>query len=67
MAKGDAFLDLIPLAEAVICEDCEVISRAKHSTCPSCGSTAIYNLERIIHRLSQPEIDRVIENLWKRS
>jgi RNA polymerase subunit RPABC4/transcription elongation factor Spt4 len=64
---NDGRNDLIPLAEAVICEDCRVIFRAKHSSCPSCGSAAIWNLFRIIEGLTQREIDRCIERIWEKS
>jgi hypothetical protein len=60
-------IDLIPLEEAVICVDCDVISRAKHATCPSCGGSALWSLAIVMEQLAQREMDRVIEDLWARS
>jgi hypothetical protein len=67
VTKRDRNVDLIPLAEAVVCEDCKVISRAKHGNCPSCGGAALWNLVRVTGRLAQPEMDRIIENVWEKS
>jgi RNA polymerase subunit RPABC4/transcription elongation factor Spt4 len=67
VAKNDGKIDLIPLVQAVVCEDCKVISRAKHANCPSCGGTAIWNLVRVIEGITQREIDRTIENVWEQS
>ncbi len=60
-------IDLIPLNEAVVCEDCDVISRAKHATCPSCGGSALWSLVNIMDRHAQREMDRAIEDMWERS
>jgi RNA polymerase subunit RPABC4/transcription elongation factor Spt4 len=67
MANNDWKIDLIPLTEAVLCEDCKIISRAKHANCPSCGGAAIWNLARVIERVTQPEMDRIIEGVWQKS
>jgi hypothetical protein len=67
MANNDGKIDLIPLTEAVLCEDCKIISRAKHANCPSCGGAAIWNLARVVERVTQPEMDRIIEGVWQKS
>jgi hypothetical protein len=67
MARNDGKIDLIPLSEAVLCEDCKVISSAKHANCPSCGGTAIWSLVRVTERVTQPEMDRIIEDVWQKS
>jgi hypothetical protein len=67
MANHDGKIDLIALTEAVLCEDCKIISRAKHANCPSCGGAAIWNLARVIERVTQPEMDRIIEGVWQKS
>jgi len=33
----------VPLAHAVLCQDCSMISAAEH-TCPACASTALLTL-----------------------
>jgi RNA polymerase subunit RPABC4/transcription elongation factor Spt4 len=67
MKKDKSNLDLIPLAEAVVCEDCKVISRAKHAQCPSCGGSALWILVSVIEGVAQREIDQTIERLWEQS
>jgi hypothetical protein len=67
MTKGNANIGMIPLAEAVFCEDCTIISRARHATCPSCGGSAILNLVKVIEVLVQREMDRTIQSVWERS
>ena len=67
VTNGHGNIDLIPLREAVVCEDCKVISRARHANCPSCGGAALWNLIKVIERLTQPEIDRIVENILEKS
>ena len=39
--------DIIPLALAVLCEDCSMITTSRDSCC-ACGSFAVVNLSRLI-------------------
>lgn len=55
-------LEIIPMKEAVLCEDCHNITRAKGHKCLACGSTGIWNLGRVLDSL---EVDVVVEKtLW---
>ena len=42
--------DLIPLAEAVLCEECRRISRSRNGRCAGCESQVLTNLGRLLHR-----------------
>ncbi len=41
-------VELIPLDHAVLCEDCQMISRARNDHCLSCGSHAILRLVNVL-------------------
>lgn len=43
-------IESIPLAEAVLCESCKMITAAKNGHCPVCGSTALLNLAKVLER-----------------
>lgn len=47
-AKTSEPVDLIPLDHAVLCEDCQMISRARNDHCLSCGSHSILSLVNIL-------------------
>jgi hypothetical protein len=38
----------IPLQQAVLCADCEMISGSRHEVCVACGGTALVNLARLL-------------------
>jgi len=40
--------NLIPLQQAVLCANCEVISDSKNGHCMVCGSTSLLNLARVL-------------------
>jgi len=44
-------VDIIPLAEAILCESCQQITRARNGHCPACGSTALVNLSKVLNRV----------------
>ena len=46
-------VESIPLDEAVLCEDCKVITRAKNNHCLVCGGHSIVSLARILDRKAQ--------------
>lgn len=43
-------VELIPLDQAVLCENCQVISRDKNDHCLSCGSHSILHLANVLGR-----------------
>jgi hypothetical protein len=45
----------IPLAEAVLCENCHCVARAKNGHCPVCESVAIVNLAALLERRIVPD------------
>jgi hypothetical protein len=47
-AKDFDPVELIPLGHAVLCEDCQMISRARNDHCLSCGSHSILSLVTVL-------------------
>ncbi len=47
-AKDFDPVELIPLGHAVLCEDCQMISRARNDHCLSCGSHSILSLVNVL-------------------
>lgn len=41
-------VESIPLAEAVLCADCECITRAKNGHCPVCESKSLIRVQRLL-------------------
>jgi hypothetical protein len=41
-------LNLIPLQQAVLCANCEVVSESKNGHCVVCGSPSLVNLARVL-------------------
>jgi hypothetical protein len=41
-------LNAIPLLNAVLCADCEMLSDSASDTCEVCGSRSLLNLERLL-------------------
>jgi hypothetical protein len=41
-------VELIPLNSAVLCEDCQMISKARNDHCLSCGSHSILSLANVL-------------------
>lgn len=51
MANGDRWepiLSSVPLLEAVLCADCEIISNSGGETCEVCGSRSLLSLGRVL-------------------
>lgn len=44
--------EIIPLADAIFCESCQAISRAKNGHCPSCSGSgaALVRLDALLNR-----------------
>jgi hypothetical protein len=58
----------IPLREAVLCANCEVISTAMGaSQCPICESRALMNIADFVRPVQWPSMDQRIERLRRRS
>jgi hypothetical protein len=43
-AKVLAQTQFVPLMEAVLCVDCEMVSNSTHGHCPACGGRALLNV-----------------------
>ena len=48
--RATAPTDVIPLREAVLCVDCENLTRAKNGHCIYCGGHAVLNVAKILDR-----------------
>ena len=46
--KWDPILSSVPLLEAVLCADCEVISNSGGEACEVCGSRSLLSLGRVL-------------------
>ena len=53
--------NLIPLQQAVLCANCEVVSDSKNGHCIVCGSPSLLNLARILDGSN-----RTAERAWTR-
>ncbi len=51
----DPVLSSLPLQEAVLCADCEVISNSGGESCEVCGSRSLLSLGRILGGCIGPE------------
>lgn len=48
---ADRVIETVPLREAVLCEDCQTISRRTATlSCAVCGSKSVLDLEKILNR-----------------
>lgn len=46
--SGAPRLNSVPLEEAVLCADCDVISDSNGEVCQACGSRSLLNLGRVL-------------------
>ncbi len=53
--------NLIPLQQAVLCANCEVVSDSKNGHCIVCGSPSLLNLARVLDGSNQ-----TAEKAWMR-
>lgn len=53
--------NLIPLQQAVLCANCEVVSDSKNGRCIVCGSPSLLNLARVLDGSN-----RTAERVWMR-
>lgn len=47
-AEREGPLNAIPLKNAVLCADCEVVSDSPHGFCRVCGSRSLFNISRVL-------------------
>jgi hypothetical protein len=47
-AKSEVILNTVPLINAVLCADCEVISDSSGEVCSVCGSRSLLNVARVL-------------------
>jgi hypothetical protein len=45
--QGPRFLNSVPLENAVLCAECDVVSDSPHDTCLVCGGRSLFNIARI--------------------
>jgi hypothetical protein len=55
-------LEALPLLDAVLCADCEIISNSRGDHCEVCGSRSLLSLARILGGSAGP-IRAVVSNL----
>ena len=48
-------VSIIPLAHAVLCEDCQHVTDTTGSLCLRCGSRALHNVSTWLDREERPE------------
>jgi hypothetical protein len=47
-SRGRArILNAVPLQNAVLCAECDVVSDSPHDTCQVCGSQSLFNIARV--------------------
>jgi hypothetical protein len=44
---GTRVLNTVPLQNAVLCEECDVVSDSPHDVCMVCGSHSLFNIARV--------------------
>jgi hypothetical protein len=47
-AEGARVLNAVPLQNAVLCVECDVLSDSPHDTCLVCGSHSLFNVARML-------------------
>jgi len=56
-SSADAPVNAVPLQNAVLCANCDVISDTRNGHCAVCGSPSLVNLARILGaHLDQKEL-----------
>jgi hypothetical protein len=59
--KWDAILNSVPLLEAVLCADCEIISNSGGEACEVCGSRSLLSLGRVLGGCIEGERAMLVE------
>lgn len=52
--RAEPLIYSIPLAQAVVCENCVTISNSRPDRCGVCGSQEVLRLEAILNRTPDP-------------
>jgi hypothetical protein len=47
-SQVDRCLNAVPLQNAVLCAECEVVSDSPHDRCLVCGSPSLFNISRML-------------------
>jgi hypothetical protein len=45
--QGSRVLNAVPLQNAVLCAECDVVSDSPHDVCMVCGSHSLFNIARV--------------------
>jgi hypothetical protein len=45
--QGSRVLNAVPLENAVLCAECDVVSDSPHDVCLVCGSQSLFNIARV--------------------
>jgi len=59
--SGEPALNSVPLAEAVLCADCEIISDSDGEACQVCGSRSLLSLGRVLGGCIEGERATLVE------
>ncbi len=59
--KSEPILSSVPLLEAVLCADCEIISNSGGESCEVCGSRSLLSLGRVLGGCIEGERATLIE------
>ena len=59
--KWDSLLNSVPLLEAVLCADCEIISNSGGEACEVCGSRSLLSLGRVLGGCIEGERAMLVE------
>ncbi len=43
-------IEIIPVSSAILCGNCNCVSKAQNGHCRGCGSGSVVNLERLLQR-----------------
>jgi hypothetical protein len=57
-------IDAVPLDRAVLCGQCESITKLGNDHCPVCGSIALLNVGRILNRKMRPQFLQCTANVY---
>jgi hypothetical protein len=47
LKRRKKFLNAVPLQNAVLCAECDVVSDSPHDVCMVCGSRSLFNIARV--------------------
>jgi hypothetical protein len=56
-------LNAVPLRNAVLCAECDVVSDSPHDTCQVCGSHSLFNIARMFGQLPKERAKLVVREV----